>query len=229
MSEAKDATGTPNLSNQVTGVSPLAKYKLVVCGDTHVGKTSIITRFIYDTFDKQYQATIGIDFLCKTMYLEDRTVRLQVWDTAGQERFRSLIPAYIRGSSVAIVVYDICERQSFLSSEKWIEEVRAERQGEEVLIVLVGNKTDKGEARVISIDEGEAKAKELNVMFIETSAKTGYNIKTLFRKVANSLPAVPVNQPATRPPGATSTTTAEPFILPPPASLPPPKQDTCSC
>ena len=94
-----------------------------------------------------------------------------MWDTAGQERFRSLIPAYIRGSSVAIVVYDICERQSFLSSEKWVEEVRAERQGEEVLIVLVGNKTDKGEARVIPLEEGEAKAKELNVMFIETSAK----------------------------------------------------------
>ena len=94
-----------------------------------------------------------------------------MWDTAGQERFRSLIPAYIRGSSVAIIVYDICERQSFLSSEKWIEEVRTERQGEDVLIVLVGNKTDKGEARVISVDEGEAKAKELNVMFLETSAK----------------------------------------------------------
>ena len=69
---------TPGLADQVTGVSPLSKYKLVVCGDVHVGKTSIITRFIYDTFDKQYQATIGIDFLCKTMYLEDRTVRLQV-------------------------------------------------------------------------------------------------------------------------------------------------------
>ncbi|KAJ9455884.1 Ras-related protein RABH1b [Diplonema papillatum] len=217
-------TGAPSLANQVTGVSPLAKYKLVVCGDTHVGKTSIITRFIYDTFDKQYQATIGIDFLCKTMYLEDRTVRLQVWDTAGQERFRSLIPAYIRGSSVAIVVYDICERQSFLSSEKWIEEVRAERQGEDVLIVLVGNKTDKGEARVISIDEGEAKAKELNVMFIETSAKTGYNIKTLFRKVANSLPAAPV--PSVQRPAAPAGG-AEPFILPPPEAVPAPKQEGC--
>lgn len=74
---------------------------------TAVGKTSLITRFMYDTFDNTYQATIGIDFLSKTMYLEDRTVRLQLWDTAGQERFRSLIPSYIRDSTVAVVVYDI--------------------------------------------------------------------------------------------------------------------------
>jgi len=88
-------------------VSPLAKYKLVFLGDQSVGKTSIITRFMYDKFDTTYQATIGIDFLSKTMYLEDRTVRLQLWDTAGQERFRSLIPSYIRDSSVAVIVYDV--------------------------------------------------------------------------------------------------------------------------
>nr|KJB48800.1 hypothetical protein B456_008G090100 [Gossypium raimondii] len=88
-------------------VSPLAKYKLVFLGDQSIGKTSIITRFMYDKFDTTYQATIGIDFLSKTMYLEDRTVRLQLWDTAGQERFRSLIPSYIRDSSVAVIVYDV--------------------------------------------------------------------------------------------------------------------------
>ena len=75
-----------------------------------VGKTSLITRFMYDTFDNTYQATIGIDFLSKTMYLEDRTIRLQLWDTAGQERFRSLIPSYIRDSTVAVVVYDITSK-----------------------------------------------------------------------------------------------------------------------
>ena len=77
------------------------------CNGETVGKTSLITRFMYDTFDNTYQATIGIDFLSKTMYLDDRTVRLQLWDTAGQERFRSLIPSYIRDSTVAVVVYDI--------------------------------------------------------------------------------------------------------------------------
>ena len=97
----------------------LEKYKLVFLGDQNVGKTSIITRFMYDSFDAAYQATIGIDFLSKTMYLEDRTVRLQLWDTAGQERFRSLIPSYIRDSSVAVVVYDITDRASFLNSSMW--------------------------------------------------------------------------------------------------------------
>ena len=90
-----------------SGVNPLTKYKLVFLGNQSVGKTSIITRFMYDTFDSTYQATIGIDFITKTMYLEDRTIRLQLWDTAGQERFRSLLPSYIRDSTVAVVVYDI--------------------------------------------------------------------------------------------------------------------------
>nr|XP_033510132.1 ras-related protein RABH1b isoform X1 [Nicotiana tomentosiformis] len=135
------------------------------------------------------QATIGIDFLSKTMYLEDRTVRLQLWDTAGQERFRSLIPSYIRDSSVAVIVYDVASRQSFLNTSKWIEEVRTER-GSDVIIVLVGNKTDLVEKRQVSIEEAEAKARELNVMFIETSAKAGFNIKPLFRKIAAALPGM---------------------------------------
>ncbi|MQM04108.1 hypothetical protein Taro_036904 [Colocasia esculenta] len=198
-------------------VSALAKYKLVFLGDQSVGKTSIITRFMYDKFDTTYQvndspdhrpihprcardppsrfefslsrATIGIDFLSKTMYLEDRTVRLQLWDTAGQERFRSLIPSYIRDSSVAVIVYDVASRQSFLNTSKWIEEVRTER-GSDVIIVVVGNKTDLVDKRQVSIEEGEAKGRDLGVMFIETSAKAGFNIKALFRKIAAALPGM---------------------------------------
>lgn len=94
----------------------LTKYKIVFLGEQGVGKTSLITRFMYDTFDDHYQATIGIDFLSKTMYLDDKTIRLQLWDTAGQERFRSLIPSYIRDSRVAIVVYDITRRNLLSSS-----------------------------------------------------------------------------------------------------------------
>jgi Ras-related protein Rab-6A len=170
-------------------VPPLAKYKLVFLGDQSVGKTSIITRFMYDKFEGSYQATIGIDFLSKTMYLEDRTVRLQLWDTAGQERFRSLIPSYIRDSSVAVVVYDVINRTSFLSTSKWIDDVRNER-GNDVILVLVGNKTDQSEKRQVSIEEGEAKAKEHGIMFIETSAKAGFNVKALFRKIAAALPGM---------------------------------------
>ncbi|KAG9289042.1 hypothetical protein G9A89_015591 [Geosiphon pyriformis] len=169
--------------------NPLRKFKLVFLGEQSVGKTSLITRFMYDTFDNTYQATIGIDFLSKTMYLEDRTVRLQLWDTAGQERFRSLIPSYIRDSSVAVVVYDITNRNSFMNTAKWIDDVRAER-GNDVIIVLVGNKTDLNDKRQVTTEEGEKKAKEYNVMFIETSAKAGHNVKNLFRKIAQALPGM---------------------------------------
>uniref|UniRef100_A0A087XPN6 RAB6B, member RAS oncogene family b n=1 Tax=Poecilia formosa TaxID=48698 RepID=A0A087XPN6_POEFO len=178
--------------------NPLRKFKLVFLGEQSVGKTSLITRFMYDSFDNTYQATIGIDFLSKTMYLEDRTVgnsdvhsvRLQLWDTAGQERFRSLIPSYIRDSTVAVVVYDITNVNSFQQTCKWIDDVRTER-GSDVIIMLVGNKTDLEEKRQITIEEGEQRAKELNVMFIETSAKTGSNVKQqLFRRVAAALPGM---------------------------------------
>ncbi|BHF79498.1 Ras-related protein Rab-6A [Sparganum proliferum] len=149
--------------------NPLRKFKLVFLGEQSVGKTSLITRFMYETFDSVYQATIGIDFLSKTMYLEDRT-----------ERFRSLIPSYIRDSSVAVVVYDICVKESFSQTTKWIDDVRTER-GSDVIIMLVGNKTDLADKRKVSTEEGERMAKELNVMFIETSAKAGYNVKNFFR------------------------------------------------
>eukprot|EP01068_Selenidium_serpulae_P004239 Selendium_serpulae@DN3469_c0_g1_i1.p1 len=167
----------------------LNKYKLVFLGEQAVGKTSIITRFMYDTFESNYQATIGIDFLSKTLYLDDRTVRLQLWDTAGQERFRSLIPSYIRDSAAAVVVYDITSRGSFANTDKWIEDVRSER-GNDVVIALVGNKTDLTDRRQVSTEEGEQKAKERNTIFIETSAKAGFNIKALFRRLASELPGL---------------------------------------
>lgn len=167
--------------------APLSKHKVVFVGDQGSGKTSIIKAFIYGSFDYNYQATIGIDFLSKTMYVDDRPVRLQIWDSAGQERFRSLIPSYIRDSSVAVVVYDVSSRTSFASSSKWIEDVRAER-GADVVIVLVGNKTDLRERRQVSTEEGERRAREEGVLFLETSAKAGYNVKALFRTLATAVP-----------------------------------------
>ncbi|RMX81559.1 hypothetical protein D0869_06718 [Hortaea werneckii] len=169
--------------------NPLKKFKLVFLGEQSVGKTSLITRFMYDSFDSTYQATIGIDFLSKTMYLEDRTVRLQLWDTAGQERFRSLIPSYIRDSSVAVVVYDITSQKSFQQTRKWVDDVRGER-GNDVIIVLVGNKTDLNEKREVTAAQGEEEAKKHNLMFIETSAKVGHNVKALFKRIAQALPGM---------------------------------------
>ncbi|VDP95991.1 unnamed protein product [Trichobilharzia regenti] len=160
--------------------NPLRKFKLVFLGEQSVGKTSLITRFMYETFDNLYQVCSNAEVIT---YL---SIRLQLWDTAGQERFRSLIPSYIRDSSVAVVVYDICNVDSFHLTSKWIDDVRNER-GSDVIIMLVGNKTDLSEKRKVTTEEGERKANQLNVMFIETSAKAGYNVKVVSNHLKSRL------------------------------------------
>ncbi|XP_042680977.1 ras-related protein Rab-41 isoform X8 [Centrocercus urophasianus] len=131
----------------------------------------------------------SVTLLWLSLSLTLQQVRLQLWDTAGQERFRSLIPSYIRDSTIAVVVYDITNLNSFQQTSKWIDDVRTER-GSDVIIMLVGNKTDLADKRQVSIEEGERKARELNMMYIETSAKAGYNVKQLFRRVAAALPGM---------------------------------------
>ncbi|KAL7669169.1 hypothetical protein ACOME3_009835 [Neoechinorhynchus agilis] len=120
------------------------------------------------------------------MYLEDKTIRLQLWDTAGQERFQSLIPGYIRDSDMAVVVYSISDAESFNQIDKWIKGVRGER-GDDVIIALVGNKTDLSDKREVELEDGQARADELGAMFIETSAKSGYNVKKLFQEMSAAL------------------------------------------
>jgi Ras-related protein Rab-6A len=195
---------------------------------------------MYDSFDNMYQATIGIDFLSKTMYLEDRTVRLQLWDTAGQERFRSLIPSYIRDSSVAVVVYDIssgyslhqrqvargpqllipsADAKSFQNTRKWIDDVRAER-GNDVIIVLVGNKTDLNDKREVTTAQGEDEARKNNLMFVETSAKVGHNVKTLFKRIAQALPGME---------GADAAQQASSQMIDVKTNTAAPQQEGCAC
>jgi len=176
----------------------LRKYKLVFIGDQAVGKTSIISRFMYDTFDNHYASTIGIDFVSKSVPVDDGTVRLQLWDTAGQERFRSLIPSYIRDSHVAVIVFDITSRESFESTSKWIQDVRAQR-GNDVVLVLVGNKTDLADKREVTAAEIEERANKEEIMFIETSAKDGFNVKLLFRRLATALPSLESSTAASEP------------------------------
>lgn len=144
---------------------------------------------MYDTFDDQYAATIGIDFLSKTMYLEDnKTIRLQLWDTAGQERFRSLIPSYIRDLHVAVICYDITNKKSFNNLEKWINDVKLER-GDEVIVVLVGNKSDLSSKRQVTLEEAEELGQKIGGKFaLETSTKANHNVKLLFKKIAQCLP-----------------------------------------
>ncbi|KAH9592920.1 Ras- protein RABH1b, variant 5 [Schistosoma haematobium] len=174
----------------------IIKSKCVFLGEHGAGKTSIILRFMHDTFDPAYHATIGIDFVSKTLCFNEKSVRrcvifyltfisqirLQLWDTAGQERFSSLIPSYIKDSSVAIVVYDVTSRESFVRADKWIAEIRTERPSK-TLVFLVGNKVDLEDKRVVTTEEAAKKAEKENLFFVETSAKTDFQIKKLFDEV----------------------------------------------
>jgi small GTP-binding protein len=135
--------------------------------------------------------TIGIDFISQNIFLEDKTIRLQLWDTAGQERFKALIPNYIRDTSVAVIVYDISARNSFKSVQKWIDDVKNQR-GEGVIIALLANKCDLPEREVPEAD-GRELAKRNEVLFKEVSAKTGLNIQEFFKEIAAQLPEV--NEP----------------------------------
>lgn len=166
----------------------MKKYKVVFLGDEAAGKTSLVRRYMYGTFEEDVQATIGMDFQSKTVALDDgRSVRLQLWDTAGQERFRSLIPSYIRDAAAAVIVYDITKAKSFTSTRKWIEDVRTER-GADAVIMLVGNKCDLSDNREVSTEQGKEQAAELSVMFEEVSAKAGDNVPNMFKQVAGVLP-----------------------------------------
>ncbi|XP_075591213.1 ras-related protein Rab-6-like [Dermatophagoides farinae] len=163
------------------------KHKLVFLGEQGTGKTSIMTKFIYDSFDEDYQATIGIDFLAKTFRTNGEIIKLQLWDTAGQERFYSLIPSYLRDCSVAVIIYDITNKESFTKVDHWIDCIYNER-GKEIVIAICGNKLDREDQRKVSYDEGKEYAQKFNAIFFETSAKTGENIITLFNEICKKLP-----------------------------------------
>eukprot|EP01155_Anaeramoeba_flamelloides_P002351 Anaeramoba_flamelloidesa1058030_33.p1 GENE.a1058030_33~~a1058030_33.p1 ORF type:complete len:206 (+),score=36.65 a1058030_33:20-637(+) len=158
------------------------KFKICFIGDEGVGKTSIITRFIYESFDPETQSTVGVDFLSKTIHIENQSIRLQLWDTAGQERFRCLLPSYIRNSSLAVLVFDVTNQQSFENLDFWLQTVK-EIRGEDVIIFYIGNKTDLKEQRKISTEDLKKKAEEKGFIYFETSAKSGFNIKQMFQKV----------------------------------------------
>ena len=165
------------------------KFKIVFLGNQNVGKTSLIHRFIYETFEDNYQATIGIDFMSQKMHIEDKVVILNLWDTAGQERFKSLIPSYIKDSAVAVVCYDVTCKDSFQSVEKWVEDAKAIREND-VLLIMVGNKADMEQQRQVTLQEAKEYAEKMNFMFYETSAKSGVNVKLLFNDLAKKLTGI---------------------------------------
>ncbi|XP_075259533.1 ras-related protein Rab-43-like [Convolutriloba macropyga] len=162
-------------------------FKVVLIGDTGVGKTCVVQQFKSNTFIERYASTIGVDFTMKTVAIDDKKVKLQIWDTAGQERFRTITQSYYRCANCVIVVYDVTRRETFMSLQHWLEDVDR-YSGDNVLRVLIGNKCDTGEQREVSTTEAEDYHSAFQfAQFMETSAKDGTNIHELFMGIARQL------------------------------------------
>ena len=153
--------------------------KYIIVGDPSVGKSNILMKFAHNKFIEDYQATTGVEFGAKNIEIKDQIYRIQIWDTAGQENFRSITRAYYKNCVCAMVVYDITNSNSFQHIQNWIEEIQ-EQSPKTVLIILIGNKIDLEEKRVISYDEGNEFAIKNGIFFYETSAKTGVGIEDVF-------------------------------------------------
>ena len=160
-------------------VEDLLKLKLIVVGNQSTGKSCILNRFVNETFEENYQATIGLDFQSKNITIHDQDVRLILYDTAGQEKFRSLIPMYIREAQIILFIYDVSDKESFDSIPRWIQDVLDVKNTDPVL-VLIGNKIDLEKERKVTYEEGKRFAEQNNFIFQEVSAKTGKNFDTLF-------------------------------------------------
>ena len=153
--------------------------KYIIIGDAAVGKSNLLLRYVHGQFKPEYQLTIGVEFGAKNIEISSKIFRIQIWDTAGQENFRSITRAYYKNSVCALVVYDISSRDSFNNVMSWIEDCK-NQSPKTIFIVLVGNKSDLDDKRQVSYEEGEALAKENGLMFLETSAKTAYNVVEAF-------------------------------------------------
>ena len=162
------------------------KYKIMVLGESKVGKTSLIKRYTKDQFGGVYLTTVGMDFQDKIIEIEDKKVRLQVWDTAGQERFRNVTKSYFQSSHGLLVVYDITDKESFDKIKFWIENIK-NNAPENAKLILVGNKCDLANERKVTIEDGENKARNYNIKFFESSAKDGTNVNELFFYLANEI------------------------------------------
>ena len=158
-------------------------HKVIFVGDSAVGKTAIINQYIYGSACSEHQPTVGIDFFAKMIKNGNQSVRMQIWDTAGQEKFHSLIPSYVRNSTVAVFVYDITSRASFDNLDKWHKMVT---DLADPALIVVGNKSDLESERAVSADDGRKFAEEHKAQFIETSARTKANVNELFTLVGQT-------------------------------------------
>ena len=161
--------------------NPDFAFKILLLGDSSVGKTCILKRYTDNTFQDAYLSTIGFDFKFKTVNLNNgKQVRVQLWDTAGQERFRTIAKSYYKSANGILLIYDVTNRKSYDNIRKWLNQIREEAPNR-VSIILVGNKIDIEEKRIVKKEEGESLAKSCNLPFFESSAKDGTNINESFQ------------------------------------------------
>uniref|UniRef100_UPI00398F3BBA ras-related protein ORAB-1-like n=1 Tax=Pristiophorus japonicus TaxID=55135 RepID=UPI00398F3BBA len=158
-------------------------FKLLLIGDSGVGKSCLLLRFADDTYTESYISTIGVDFKIRTIELEGKTIKLQIWDTAGQERFRTITSSYYRGAHGIIIVYDVTDQDSFSNVKQWLEEI-ARYASENVNKLLVGNKCDLTTKKVVDYTTAKEYADSLQIPFLETSAKNATNVEQAFVTMA---------------------------------------------
>jgi len=174
-------------------------FKLLLIGDSGVGKSCLLLRFADDTYTDSYISTIGVDFKIRSVDLDGKKVKLQIWDTAGQERFRTITSSYYRGAHGIIIVYDITDKESFDNVRQWLFEIDR-YASETVCKLLVGNKMDLKNKRAVEYEQGKAFADELNIPFLETSAKNATNVEPPFLTMASQIKIKMHNLPSFRPP-----------------------------
>ena len=161
-------------------------FRYIIVGDMAVGKSCILLQFTDNKFRNKHELTIGVEFGAKTISINGRSVKIQIWDTAGQEAFQAITRTYYKGAIGALLVYDITRKETFIHVTKWLEEVR-NNSSKTITVILIGNKKDLEDKRQVSYEEGEAFAKENGLMFLETSAKTAYNVVESFNLSAQCI------------------------------------------
>ncbi|XP_042472115.1 ras-related protein RGP1-like [Zingiber officinale] len=161
-------------------------FKVVLIGDSAVGKSQLLARFSRNEFSVDSKATIGVEFQTRTLTIDQKTIKAQIWDTAGQERYRAVTSAYYRGAVGAMLVYDITKRQSFDHMARWLDELRTHAD-RNIVIMLIGNKSDLGSLRAVSIDDAKEFAQRENLFFMETSALEATNVESAFETALSEI------------------------------------------
>ncbi|NXN34247.1 RAB17 protein, partial [Nycticryphes semicollaris] len=168
------------------GIHPTYMYKVVLLGSTSVGKSSLAYRYVKNDF-KESLPTVGCSFFTQTLNLEGTTTKFEIWDTAGQEKYHSVCHLYYRGAHAALLVYDITKRETFNRAKLWLRDLEKEFLPDEIVIALVGNKTDLAAEQEVATEEGEEFARTKGLLFMETSAKSNHQVNDIFMAIAQEL------------------------------------------